>query len=593
MKKVLLFIAFAFISIGAYAQATWISQATGFTPISSGVRNVCAVDTNVVWISSYDGSGGGANRQDYSRTIDGGLTWTAGTTGAPATHDWSMIFATDADHAWAVYWNFAVGTGGGIWHTSDGGATWNQQGVGTIFNASSFPNVVYFWDSNLGMAMGDPNPIGFEIYTTTDGGTTWVPVPAANIPAPLAGEFGYTGNYSVIGNTIWFDTNKGRVYKSIDNGLNWTVAATGIIPPANNALDLVFYSANNGIARLYNQATGANTVRLSADGGATWAVATPTGSLFGSDLRYVPGTASKLISTGAITGFVGSSYSDDGGLTWTVIETLAQRTALGVVDSNTMWAGGFTTSPTSDGIFKYALITPVACGDPSITAGLATASSPFVCPDDTLTVTSSGVVAPTVGAYAGISWIITTGDVTGTSDPLNEPTLVAAYNFNFPAPSVSIRQYIHDGVLLANGTYYWTPIAFGNATAAVIPPVFLFDLTLDPTCTYGGNSVMVNLLDATDPLCFVGIPEIPSAEFSMHAFFTEENMLNVLINSLGNDKSSVEIYDVTGRKVYSHSHTIVSGENTILIPVENMEAGTYIIKAEAGNSKAVEKLIKL
>ena len=69
MKKKLLFIALAQTSFAASAQVgSWVTQATGYATISTGVRNISVVDTNTVWISSYDGSGGAANRQDFSRS---------------------------------------------------------------------------------------------------------------------------------------------------------------------------------------------------------------------------------------------------------------------------------------------------------------------------------------------------------------------------------------------------------------------------------------------------------------------------------------------------------------------------------------------
>ena len=92
MKKLVLFLLLGTLSQVASAQA-WVRQASGFSPVSSGVRNVAAVDANIVWISSYDGSSATpANRRDFSRTTNGGATWTAGTIAAPkgmhrATHE--------------------------------------------------------------------------------------------------------------------------------------------------------------------------------------------------------------------------------------------------------------------------------------------------------------------------------------------------------------------------------------------------------------------------------------------------------------------------------------------------------------------------
>ena len=85
MKKQLLLLAALSLSvIGASAQGFWVPQATGFPATSTGVFNVSVCDSATVWISAYDGSGGGADVRDFSTTIDGGATWIPGVVPAPA-----------------------------------------------------------------------------------------------------------------------------------------------------------------------------------------------------------------------------------------------------------------------------------------------------------------------------------------------------------------------------------------------------------------------------------------------------------------------------------------------------------------------------
>ena len=57
-------------------------------------------------------------------TSDGGATWAAQTSGT--TNEFFSVEFTDASNGWAV------GDNGTIVHTSDGGATWSGQDSGTL-----------------------------------------------------------------------------------------------------------------------------------------------------------------------------------------------------------------------------------------------------------------------------------------------------------------------------------------------------------------------------------------------------------------------------------------------------------------------------
>lgn len=593
MKKALLslFLCLAGV-VSALAQGgTWVSQATGFPNTSTGVFNVSVVDNNVVWISSYDGAGTNQNYRDYSVTIDGGSTWIPGTVSAPAGHAWSQIFGLNDQVAWAVFYNATAGSGGGIWKTTDGGVTWNQQGAGLIYNTAgvSFPNVVHFWDANQGFAMGDPVGGEYEIYTTNDGGATWTLVPGANIPAPTAGEYGIVDHYEVKGDTVWFDTNKGRVFRSIDRGLNWTVASTGITVPANNAIDIVFWNNNEGLARLFNGTTGVQTVRKTVDGGNTWTAFTPVGNMLGGDIKYVPGTASRLVSTGAnATYTTGSSYSDNGGQNWTDIEIGTQRTALGIHDINTMWAGGFTTSPSTDGIYKYQQLAQINCGDPVIQSGVGSAPDLTICFGDTLFFSTSGAVPPNQGTTYGFSIIVSTTDISGNPNPLGTPGIVGGSGVNYPAPATINTTLINDGAIFQAGVYYFTPVVYGNASGTGNVTA----LTLDPGCTYTGTSVMVTLYAAGDPNCSgTDVSEIPS-QLTLNTYFNA-GALQVDMSSSVSEKIRIELLDVTGKVVYNRGIDVTVGLNTHSIDVASLASGTYTVRVSGESINATKRIAKL
>ncbi len=172
------------------ALAQWVPHTTGFsTPF--GLWDLSIADSSTVWGIAQDGDGNAVPK--FTKNTNGGAQFTVG--GFPADYAWSNISALDANTAWIAAVTTATGTGGGIFKTTDGGTTWTQQGMDTIFNATSYCDFVYFWNADEGVAVGDPNPDEFEIYTTTDGGTHWIPVPGSFIPDRNEGEYGVYKNF--------------------------------------------------------------------------------------------------------------------------------------------------------------------------------------------------------------------------------------------------------------------------------------------------------------------------------------------------------------------------------------------------------------
>ncbi len=343
-KTVLTFFAVAALGLQAMAQgsAFWDPQALPFAAASRGIRDIDITSATNAWAITYDGSGAAAPTQDFARTING-TTWTTGTIPGAATYAFSNLSAVDANNAWVAMYNDATGGGGRIYRTSDGGTTWTQQGTTLWANAASFLNIVHMFDLNNGWAQGDPINGEFEMYTTTNGGTTWTLVPGANIPNPTAGEYGTVDVFTTVGNNIiYFGTNKGRIFKSVDGGLNWTLGGATTLTGIE---DIAFSNATNGLI------TQGSDLMRTTDGGTTWTPVIYTGMLYGSDLKYVPGTGNTFVSTGAATGFSGSSYSTNGGLTWIDYDNGFQRTALDFFSPTVGYAGGFSSATT--GMFKF------------------------------------------------------------------------------------------------------------------------------------------------------------------------------------------------------------------------------------------------
>ncbi|UMQ40424.1 T9SS type A sorting domain-containing protein [Chryseobacterium sp. Y16C] len=361
MKRILLSVFMLITGSSVFAQY-WSVQNTAFTTASRGISGLEVYDANTVWAFAYDGATSTNNVQEFTKTSNGGTTWTSGAIniGDPDLRI-TNISGVSSTTAWVGAFDDLIGLGG-VWKTTDAGVTWTQQKALTTPN-QSWTNFVHFFDANNGIVGGDPEGGEFELYTTSNGGSTWTRVAGANIPNPLAGEYGYNSGYYANGNNIFFYTGKGRIFKSTDKGLTWAVVFTGStygltdFGGATIGGDMAWSDANKGIVfkKTYNTASPPVQTGLAiygtTDGGTTWNSITFTGITAANginDVTYVPGT-SILVATSSAGG---SWKSVDNGVTWTSIDTGVQHLNVRCSDSNTCYSGGFNTSSTVGGMFK-------------------------------------------------------------------------------------------------------------------------------------------------------------------------------------------------------------------------------------------------
>ena len=333
----------------------WIEQASNFSTPGRVTASYSIVDKNIAWALANDGSGNNANVQEFTKTTNGGSTWTAGNINVGnSTLGIAMLSAISATKAYAAVFLISSGTQG-VYVTTDGGSSWNRQTTADFQSTTSFTNVVYFWNQNDGFCMGDPVGGEFEIYTTADGGTSWNAVSGANIPNPLNGEYGYTGQYAVSGDDIWFSTNKGRLYHSTDKGYTWSVAQTPISDfGGSSSGQYDFKDGNNGII-----IASSGTVYKSTNGGANWSVISTTGNVYTDGVSWVNGT-NTIFSAGAST--AGSSYSLDAGLSWINIDK-EQHIGVNFLSESIGYSGYINTNATTKGVWKWQLNGPIGIAD--------------------------------------------------------------------------------------------------------------------------------------------------------------------------------------------------------------------------------------
>jgi PKD repeat protein len=527
MKRSLLsIVCLSLLSLYSFSQ-TWIQQGAGFTATERGIMNISIATNQVAWVSAYDGSGGGAAIQDFSKTINGGTTWTPGTISGATGLSFSQIFAINKDTAWAAMYKVSGSSVQGVYKTTNGGTSWANQPTAVFTSSSSFPDWIYFWDANNGIVVGDPVSNYFQIYTTSDGGTTWVALPTSQMPVVLSGETGYTSNYCTHNDYIWFGTSKGRILGSTDRGQHWIVAT--VFTTAQNAVP-AYRDSLNGLGLKY--LSSADTLALlkkSTDGGTTYSSLTYTGSPFNGDMHFVPNSPNTYVSTGVDATNqptrIGFTYSFDGGSTWFAEPSIlgTQITCSQWLNDSTGWLGTFNTG-TTDGLFKF-----------------------------------NGVLALPVSAFMTPDTLITLGGtVTFTNLSIGSPTTYA-WTFTGGSPSSS---------------------AFKNPPPITYNTPGTYNVKLVVTNGFGSNTLTkTNYIHVGG----VGINEINKIDISVYPN-PGKDYLKVQANS---DIKEVYIYNVTGQLLLVQT----VNAKKVTLNVSGLNTGIYSLKAILDNGTITRKVV--
>jgi len=238
-------------------------------------------------------NGWALNDSEVLRTSDGGTSWQnatpAGLTSVGAT---ASSYFMNAGTAWILIASADMSSGV-LYHTTDGGATWDQAAV--PFGQAS----LQFLDASNGFALASlgagAGSEAVSLYRSTDAGSTWTRV--------------YTDDPTVVGSSdslplsgtksgaTFLDSNHGWIsgaepmpdfvylYTTADGGQTWTHQAlnlpSGFSGATTNADPARFFGSGAGILPVGIFSNTVGTVfYLSRDGGASWTPAqpvTPTG----------------------------------------------------------------------------------------------------------------------------------------------------------------------------------------------------------------------------------------------------------------------------------------------------------------------------
>jgi photosystem II stability/assembly factor-like uncharacterized protein len=307
-----------------------------WTPVDvgtdQGLRGLAAVDRRTAWVGGSDGG--------VWRTTDGGATWADVSPPDSAGLLFRDVEATDARHAHVL----AIGEAEAsrIYRTTDGGATWELTFVND--EPAAFYDCFAFWPGGRhGIAMSDPVDGRFRILVTRDSGATWQVVDPAGMPAAKEGEFGFAASGTCLvtagARDVWLASGgtAARIFHSGDRGRTWTVAESTLpASAAGGVFSLAFANPRKGIAVGGDFEAEDNGVDYSAttdDRGRTWTNAGDLGG-YRSGVTWLAGARAAIA-----VGPSGSDITRDGGRTWTTFSDTGYD-AVQATRDGAVWASG-------------------------------------------------------------------------------------------------------------------------------------------------------------------------------------------------------------------------------------------------------------
>lgn len=267
-KQILFFINFWLFSLSTVQAQNWVASPTskGLLPNGYAVFGIKVVDNNVVWAVASRYPQTLTVPADHIikilKTTNAGQSWRVIDVIAATGRISFDIQAFDSTTAWITAQDLGSGLGRGLLKTSDGGLTWSWKLVhraGGVF--------LRFFDRQNGVAINN----NLTAYTS-NGGDNWT-IDSTSINL-VADEYTvlYTGTNKVatIGDTVWFGTTKGRIFRSVNKGKNWE-SFTSVIPSTWAINSLAFKDVRNGILIAADDATDAfKGLAKTNDGGKTW-----------------------------------------------------------------------------------------------------------------------------------------------------------------------------------------------------------------------------------------------------------------------------------------------------------------------------------
>jgi photosystem II stability/assembly factor-like uncharacterized protein len=309
----------------------------------SGTTNrlqaVSPVNANVVWASGVGGT--------YVVTRDGGQTWHSAVVPGADALEFRDVEGLSGQEAYLLA--AGVGTDSRIYHTTDGGKSWQLQFKNR--DPNGFYDCFAFWDRDRALVMADAIEGRFPVRRTLDG-RFWVDI-GDNLPQGQAGEAAFAASGTCVAtqgeSNAWIATGgaeHARVFSTTDRGKTWTAARVPMTQGSGGAgvFSVAFRDALHGVigGGDFASAVRERNFAVSSDGGKTWehrSNAPINGAIFGLSYAAAHDQAPAFKRVVA-TGPDGAAWTDDEGVTWTRIRGAHDFWAVAFANRTVGWLVG-------------------------------------------------------------------------------------------------------------------------------------------------------------------------------------------------------------------------------------------------------------
>lgn len=226
--------------------------------------------------------------------------------------------------------------------------TLQEQMVYSETNERAFYDSMNFWNTNEGIAIGDPIEDCLSTVITRDGGTTWKKISCNQLPKTNEGEAAFAAsntNICIKGNSCWIVSGgkKSRVFYSSNKGETWSIQETPIVQGEvmTGIFTADFYNEKIGFIAGGNYEKPNQNYQNKAitfDSGKTWKlVGENTGFGYASCVQFIPDSKGAAI---VCVGAKGLFYSNDFGATWKQFLTDTTLYTIRFVNSHQAIAAG-------------------------------------------------------------------------------------------------------------------------------------------------------------------------------------------------------------------------------------------------------------